>query len=174
MWSTEEAHIKKHLRQVLYFGEADYNPVKLLADSKAEQKPLAAILEHVFSASFVTLYVFKLQAVVKVNLLHLYTPKDADKDLIDQGKAFVDKMLLHKTVGLKLVNVDEQKNLVGRIYFSAGEIAAEVLKNGFCKLSTPKDSNFDAVYYKELKNAQIVGQTKRAGVWKDLKDSDLN
>jgi hypothetical protein len=107
----------------------------------------------VFSASFVTLYVYKLQTVIKMNLLHLYTPKDADKDLIEQGKAFVDKMLLHKTVGVKLVRVDEQNNLVGRILFSAGEIAAEILKNGFCKLSTPKDSNFDAAYYKELKNA---------------------
>ena len=31
VWSTDEAHIKKHLRQVVYFGEADYNPVKILA-----------------------------------------------------------------------------------------------------------------------------------------------
>jgi endonuclease YncB( thermonuclease family) len=142
---------------VVYFGEADYNPAKLLAVASQETKPLAAILEHVFSASFVTLYVYKLQAVVKVNLLHLYTPKEAPKELVEDGKAFVDKMLLHKTVGLKLVRVDERGELVGRIHFSAGEIAAEILKNGFCKLSTPKDSNFDASYFKELKQAQLVG-----------------
>lgn len=88
---------------------------------------------------------------MKINLLHLYTPKEAEKELVDAGKAFVDKMLLHKTVGVKLARLDDRGELVGRIHFSAGEIAAEILKNGFCKLSTPKDSNFDAAYYKELK-----------------------
>ena len=112
--------------------------------------------------------------MVKINLLHLYTPKEADKELVDAGKAFVDKMLLHKTVGVKLTRLDERGELVGRIHFSAGEIAAEILKHGFCKLSTPKDSNFDAAYYKELKQAQLVGQTKHAGLWKDFHDADLH
>lgn len=157
---------------MVYFGEADYNPVKILAAASQETKPLAAILEHVFSASFVTLYVYKLQTVVRINLMHLYTPKEASKELIEDGKAFFDKMLLHKTVGLKLLRVDERGELVGRIHFSAGEIASEVLKHGFCKLSTPKDSNFDAAYFKELKQAQLVGQTKRAGLWKDLQETE--
>lgn len=157
MWSTDEAYINKHLRQVCYFGESDYNPAKLLTESQVEAKPLAAILEHVFSASFVTLYVYKLKTVVRLNLLHLFTPKETDKDLVEAGKAFVDKLLLHKTVGLKLIKVDDRGELVGRVLFSAGEIAAEILKNGFCKLSTPKDSNFDAAYYKDLKQAQLVG-----------------
>lgn len=84
-------------------------------------------------------------------MLHLYTPKETDKEIVDAGKAFVEKMLLHKTVGVKLARLDERGDLVGRIHFAAGEIAAEVLKNGYCKLGTPKDSNFDAAYYKELK-----------------------
>lgn len=84
-------------------------------------------------------------------MLHLFTPKETEKDLVDQGKAFVEKMLLHKTVGVKLARLDDKGELVGRILFSAGEIAAEILKQGFCKLSTPKDSNFDAAYYKDLK-----------------------
>jgi endonuclease YncB( thermonuclease family) len=62
-------------------------------------------------------------------------------------------MLLHRTVGVKLVKIDDRGELVGRIHFSAGDIAEEVLKNGLAKLSTPKDMNFDAQYFKELKNA---------------------
>jgi len=34
----------------------------------------------------------------------------------------------------------------------------------------PKDMNFDANYLKELKNAQIIGQGKRAGVWEDYQE----
>ena len=40
-------------------------------------------------------------------------------------------------------------------------------------MSTPKDSDFDAVYYRELKQAQLIGQTKRAGLWKNVEDSEL-
>jgi staphylococcal nuclease domain-containing protein 1 len=173
VWATEPKHIEKHTRQVVYFGESDYMPAKLLAEANKEAKPLAAVLEHVFSASYVTLYVYRLQTVVKMSLLHLFTPQSTDKDILEKGKAFMEKMLLHKTVGVKLARVDESGGLVGRIFFSAGEIAAEVLKSGYSKLSTPKDSNFDAAYYKELKQAQMIGQTKRAGIWHDLKDSEL-
>ncbi len=63
-------------------------------------------------------------------------------------------MLLHKTVGVKLARVDDNNgNLVGRVHFPQGEIAAEILKRGLAKLSTPKDSDFDAQYYRELKQA---------------------
>ena len=48
-------------------------------------------------------------------------------------------------------------NLVGRLHFPQGDIAAELLKKGYAKLSTPKDSDFDADYYRELKQAQLIG-----------------
>jgi hypothetical protein len=35
----------------------------------------------------------------------------------------------------------------------------------------PRDNNFDAAYLKELKNAQIIGQGKRAGVWRDYMEN---
>jgi endonuclease YncB( thermonuclease family) len=106
--------------------------------------------------------------------VHLYTPRETEQAIYDEGKAFIEKMLLHKTVGIKLNKVDDNNgNLVGRIHFPHGEIAAEILKRGFAKLSTPKDSDFDAQYYRELKQAQLIGQTKRAGLWKDLDKSDL-
>ena len=66
-------------------------------------------------------------------------------------------MLLHRTVGVKLQRVDDRNELQGRILFPQGDIASEILKNGLAKLSTPKDMNFDAQYFKELKTAQMIG-----------------
>lgn len=76
-------------------------------------------------------------------------------------------MLLHRSVGVKLCKVDDRNELVGRIMFPQGDIASEILKNGLAKLSTPKDMNFDAQYFKELKTSQMIGQGKRAGVWEN-------
>jgi len=44
-----------------------------------------------------------------------------------------------------------------------------VLKNGFSKLNPPKTTEFDAEYYKTLKEAQLLAQSKRLRIWKDLK-----
>jgi len=87
-----------------------------------------------------------------MQLVHLFSPNSKEEpELSEQGKVFVQKMLLHRTVGVKLARIDDRGELVGRIHFSAGDIASEVLKNGLAKLSMPKDMNFDASYLRNLR-----------------------
>ena len=87
-------------------------------------------------------------------MAHLYSPNSqSEPALAEEGKKFVSKMLLHRTVGVKLARVDDRGDLIGRIFFPAGDIAAEILKSGLAKLNMPKDMNFDAEYFKELKQA---------------------
>jgi hypothetical protein len=61
--------------------------------------------------------------------------------------------LLHRTVGVKFERVEEGGVLVGRIFHPAGDISFEVLKNGLAKLNMPKNIEFDADYFKTLKEA---------------------
>ena len=152
-----------------YQGAADFSHQRILEEAEQVKEPLAAILEHVFSSSHVSLFVFKLQAVVRVHMVHLYSPHAAEEaELAEMGRHFISKMLLHRTIGVKLLKIDDRGDLIGRIYFPAGDIASEVLKQGLAKVSTPKDTQFDAAYFKELKNAQTIAQGKRAGVWKSF------
>ena len=66
----------------------------------------------------VVAYVMRLKTQVKMQLVHLYVPQDAPDSIREQGKAFIEKMLLHKTVGMKFTRVDDNNgNLVGRIHF---------------------------------------------------------
>ena len=109
---------ERFTRQVTYFGEGDYNASRILSDSLQEPRPLGSILEHVFGTTLVAAYVMRLKTQIKLNLVHLYTPRDTEQAIYDEGKAFIEKMLLHKTVGIKLTRVDENNgNLVGRIHF---------------------------------------------------------
>jgi len=98
--------------------------------------------------------------VAKLSLVFLFTP-NTDKDLVAEGKAFVEKLLLHRTIGVKLERYEAgaegaQGNLQARLYHPAGDIAYEVVKAGFAKLNTPKTTEFDADYYKSLKEAQLI------------------
>ena len=54
------------MRIVSYPGDSDFNVVKLLEMSSKVPTPLAGIIEHVFSSSFVSVYVFKLHAQIKM------------------------------------------------------------------------------------------------------------
>ena len=57
-----------------YFGESGYSATKLLEEANKISTPLAAILEYVISASYVNLYVYKLKTVIKMQLIHLFSP----------------------------------------------------------------------------------------------------
>ena len=102
VWNTDPNFISKNTRQVTYFGDGGYKPHKILEQANKEPRPLGSILEHVFGTTLIVAYIKSLKTQVKMNLVHLYTPKDTEQEIYDEGKAFIEKMLLHKTVGLKL------------------------------------------------------------------------
>jgi staphylococcal nuclease domain-containing protein 1 len=169
LWNTDEKNIEKHIRNVTHYSDSGFSAAKLFEESKAIEMPLESIVEYVFNASFVSAYIHKFQTVVKVSMNFLFTPNNIDKTILSDGKAFTEKYLLHRTVGIKFEKVEEGGNLVGRIYHPAGDIATEVLKNGFSKLNAPKTIEFDAEYYKTLKSAQLIAQSKNLRIWKDFK-----
>lgn len=135
-----------------YFSDTGYNASKLFEEAKGIDKPLESIVEYVFNASFLSVYIHKFQTVAKFSLVHLFTPQ-TDKEYVAEGKAFVEKLLLHRTIGVKIERVEEGGTLVGRIFHPAGDIAYEVLKGGLSKLNNPKNIDFDADYFKTLKEA---------------------
>ncbi len=57
-----------------YFSDSGYSAGKLYEESRAIDKPLEAIVEYVFNASYLTVYIHKFQTVAKISLVHLFTP----------------------------------------------------------------------------------------------------
>ena len=172
MWNLDEKYLERNTREVAYFSDSGFNATKIFEEAKQIDLPLEAIVEYVFSASFVSAYVHKYKSVVKVSMNFLFTPANADKAILAEGKAFTEKYILHRTVGIKFDRLDEGGSFVGRIFHPAGDIAQEVLKNGFSKLNMPKNIDFDADYYKTLKEAQLIAQTKALRIWKDFKKEE--
>jgi endonuclease YncB( thermonuclease family) len=125
-----------------------------------------------------TVYIHKFHTVAKISLVFLFSPQQgAEKAYLLEGKAFVEKLLLHRTIGVKLERYESgaegsQGNLYARLFHPAGDISYEVLKNGFAKLNTPKTTDFDAAYFKTLKEAQLIAQSKQVRIWKDFKPAE--
>ena len=67
---------------------------------------------------------------------------------MEKGKLYLEKMMLNRSIGVKLARVDDKGNFVGRIYHPGGDIATEILKQGFSKLSAPKEiKELDVEYF---------------------------
>ena len=72
--STDPKFLEKHNREVTYFGEPGYNAAKLYEEAKSIAKPLEAIVEYVFNASFLTVYIHKFHTVAKISMVHIFSP----------------------------------------------------------------------------------------------------
>jgi staphylococcal nuclease domain-containing protein 1 len=57
--STDPKYLEKHNRNVTYFSDTGYNPAKLYEEAKAIEKPLEAIVEYIFNASYLSVYIHK-------------------------------------------------------------------------------------------------------------------
>ena len=59
VWSTDEKYIQKHTRSVTYFSDSGYSASRLSDEARSIEKPLECIVEYVFNASFITVYIHK-------------------------------------------------------------------------------------------------------------------
>lgn len=73
--STDPKYLEKHTRNVTYFSEPGFNAAKLYEESKSIGKPLEAIVEYIFNASYLSVYIHKFQTVAKVSMVHIFTPQ---------------------------------------------------------------------------------------------------
>lgn len=87
VWTKDEEQIERALRKVTYYGDIEYSTVKILDAANKLQTPMAGILEYVFSSSYVCIYIYRLQTVIKMQLAHLYSPNSKDDaELHEEGK----------------------------------------------------------------------------------------
>jgi hypothetical protein len=59
VFATDEKHIEKHTRNVTYFSDAGFSATKLFEEAKGIEKPMEAIVEYVFNASYITVFIHK-------------------------------------------------------------------------------------------------------------------
>lgn len=95
---------------------------------------MEGVIEYVFSASTVSVYVPLIHTVCRLGMNYLFSPPAAEKELANLGKQFTEKYILHRDVRIKFEKVEDSGLLVGRILHPQGDIAYEVVKNGYAKL----------------------------------------
>lgn len=81
-----------------------------------------------FGASLLNVFITKFSVVVKIQVAGIFTK-------VEEAKAFVERRLLHRVVGIELLGQENNGNFAARAHHPAGDIASELVKLGFAKVN---------------------------------------
>ena len=163
----------KHIRNLgnLNDKEEAIKKIKELIDSGEN---IDAIIEHVFNAAALSVYIPSLTCFAKVNLRFVQIPSNnKDPELYKIGKAKSERLCLSKDVKLKIFDIDENYNLIVDIFLqiekSVQSLSLYLLKKGFCKSFTGGNKNpkiFNLIDINIARSAENEAKAERAGLWK--------
>ena len=164
IWTKDSKERLLNLRIVKTTTDEDFNFQAFLKECKKQPK-ISGIIEYIISGINYNIYLPELSTLIRFNIKNLFSPS---KDLQPAGKAFAEKLLLHRNIGVKIEDADEGKNVFyGRLIHPMGDIAFEVLNQGFAKLVIPRGV-FDREYFGKLRKGMETAQLNRRGMWKDF------
>nr|BAN21254.1 ebna2 binding protein P100 [Riptortus pedestris] len=170
-WSDEAS---THVRQIKWAVEGD----KMLNFvDKTEGKPINAIIEHVRDGSTVRAFLLPDFTYITLMMSGIRCPAnklDSDGrpdtsvkvEFADEAKYFTEARLLQQDVEIVLESVNNN-NFVGTVLHPKGNIAEELLKNGYAhcvdwSIAMMKKADAD-----KLRQAEKLAKEKRLRIWKD-------
>jgi staphylococcal nuclease domain-containing protein 1 len=120
-----------------------------------------AIVEHVFSASRVKVYIPKDNCCFNLILGGVMTPKASDP-FGAESTQFVKSLLHQRTVQVVVDNMDKVGNFIGTIFFEGKNLSLELVKAGYASVRDERGADFRA--------AEDTAKQNRLNIWKDWKE----
>ena len=79
----------------------------------------------------------------------------------------MERLILHRELKVVLYQVDENSNFIGDIIDPRGNLAVQILKNGYSKLFM-HNTSISAEELNDVKTAQKQAQNEKLRVWRDF------
>ena len=133
VWSNDSAAKHKRVLRNITDDAFDIDQIKKLINNKTE---IDVIVDYVFNAAFVSLYIPSLSVFTKMNLRFIAIPNSRDTVMSKAGKAYVERTALHHDAKAMITSIDDGKTLTGDLTVAGSTIplAGSILKNGYAKL----------------------------------------
>ena len=123
-----------------------------------------AVVEYVFSASRIKIYIPKQNCACNLILAGVNTPR-SNAEYGPESTAFVKSAILQRTVSVTIDAMDKVGNFIGNLYFENGKsLAVELLTRGFASIRDDRGA--------ELKAAEDTAKAARLNIWKDWKEEE--
>lgn len=170
IWSDQNTS-ETNTRKIVGIND-NFDAAGFLKENKGQE--VEAIVENVTNSAIYTLFIKGVNAYVKLNLRFVAIPSNKDQTLYRGGKAFAERLVLHKDVKVTLYSIDESTNtLIGDIvYDESKNLSTAVLKAGFSKLFTQGTASYTIEELNAAKEAQATAKSTRSRIWKNEVESE--
>jgi staphylococcal nuclease domain-containing protein 1 len=166
LWSGDTSH----KRSIIGINDEQYNPNDIL--NKCKGKELDGLVDFVINCAVYIIYLKDLNTYVKVNLRFVALPSAKDTVIYKAGKAYVERLILHREVKVILYSLDENKNFTADVFDKKGSFANFVVRNGYSKLYIANNVTYTIEELNLLKQAQATAKKEKLRVWKNEKDDE--
>lgn len=123
-----------------------------------------AVVEYVYSASRIKVYIPKENCLLNLILVGITTPKK-DEPFAEKGKEFLKKLTLQKDVQLLVESMDKLGNFIGTVFTADNKnLALELIKNGLAQV---RDLKFN-----DLVLAENEAKKQKIGIWQNYKEEE--
>ena len=164
IWA-DKVELEKHKRSLTKFDDKDFDFKTV--EEKCLGKDVECMIEHIINCSSYILFVKDLNCFIRFNPRFLAIPNNTKEPLIyKSGKAFVERLILHRDYKIRFHSVDENKNFVGDVLDVKGDLTVQILRGGYTKVFTG-NSTISNDELTALKNAQQFAMNERLRLWKN-------
>lgn len=120
-----------------------------------------AIVEHVFSASRLKVFVPKDNCCFNLVLGGVMTPKASDA-YGPESTLFVKSLIHQRTIQVVVDSMDKVGNFIGSVFHEGKNLSLELVKAGFASVRDDRGADFRA--------AEETAKKNRLNIWKDFKE----
>lgn len=122
-----------------------------------------AVVEHIFSASRIKVYIPKENCCLNIILAGISAPRASDP-YGPESTAFVKSLILQRTVEITVDSQDKVGNFIGQVFHNNKALALDLLKAGYASIRDERGSEFKA--------AEEESKKKKLNIWKDYKEPE--
>ena len=171
MWTTDQAVVAAHKRKLTSATDPIFDVQDVLSIAKGG-KELDVIVDYVINCAVYSVFVKPLNAYIKLSLRFVGIPNARDNVLYKAGKAYVERLILHKDIKAVIHSVDGDRTFLGDLVEKKGSVANFVLKNGYSKLFISSSTPYNSDELSLMKVAQNQAKKEKLRIWKNEKDED--
>ncbi len=166
----DKSELEKCKRTITKYDDKDFDFGKLEEFYKG--KEIDVIVEHVINCAGYVIFIKGLNCIVRFNPRFLAIPNNTKEPIIyKSGKAYVERLILHRDFKVKVYSVDENKNLVGDFMDVPGDLVTHILKGGYTQAFTKNAPNITNEEFTLINEAQNFAKRERLRIWKNHPDA---
>ena len=165
IWCDDTEELELHRYRVTSLNDTNFNELF----EKCKGTLVNAVIEFVFNVSLYSLLIKDTHnCYIKASLRFIAVPSK-DTVLYRTGKAFIERIALHRDVQVVMHAIDDYGNIIVDIINDSKSLAINILKRGYTKLYISNNIANSRDDITMVKNAQAAAQKEGLRIWKGSK-----